>query len=221
MQAGISASYTYKMKNTIRYKSRRLKEYDYSYPGAYFITICIDDRKCLFGDVVSGKMILNKLGKIADKCLINIPAHFKNTEIPIHVVMPNHVHAVVNIYESDIAIDNMVGGRYICHLQEEGLPKGIPERRQNQRLPVMIGTYKAAVSREINKLYKDVRFKWQRYYHDHIIGTEKALENIYNYIINNPYNWQVDLENEEYLKTLTGKEREKKAKNFYKGLTGK
>ena len=47
------------------------------------------------------------------------------------------------------------------------------------------------------------------------------MENIYNYIINNPYNWQVDLENEEYLKTLTGKEREKKAKNFYKGLTGK
>ena len=212
---------TMKQKKLFENKSLRLKEYDYNLPGAYFITICVDDRKCLFGDVVNGKMALNELGKIADKCLIDIPAHFENTEIPINVVMPNHVHAVVNIYESDIAINNMVGGRYICHLQEEESPKSTLERRQNQKLPVIIGTYKAAVSREINKLYKDVRFKWQRYYHDHIIGTEKALENIYNYIINNPYNWQIDLENEEYLKTLVDKEREKKAKEFYKGLTGK
>ena len=189
------------------------------------MTICIKDRKCLFGGVVNGKMVLNEIGRVADKCLIDIPGHFDDTEIPIHAVMPNHVHAIVNIYGSDIEIvnclDNMVGGRYICHLQGGKLITDKPDRRQNQKLPVIIGTYKAAVTREINKLYEDVKFKWQRYYHDYIIGTERALENIYNYIIYNPHNWQTDLENKEYLKTLSIKEREKKAKEFYKGLTGK
>jgi REP element-mobilizing transposase RayT len=168
------------------------------------------DRKCLFGEVVEGKMVLNKMGKIADKCLTDIPSHFENTEIPLHIVMPNHVHAIVNIYEEDFEI--RVGGRYICHL---------PKRRQNQKLPVIIGTYKAAVTREINKLCPSSRFKWQRYYHDHIIGTEKALENIYYYIMCNPDNWNKDLENEEYLKMLNVAERKTKSKLFYKELAGR
>ena len=203
---------TMKQKKLFENKSLRLKEFDYGHPGAYFVTICIDDRKCLFGDVVNGKMILTALGKIADKCLIAIPAHFKNTEIPIHIVMPNHVHAVVFIFD-----ETFVGQTHAFDSQRRAFD--LQKDRKHQKLPVIVGSYKSAVSKEVNKMFPASNFKWQTSYHDHIIGNERALENIYNYIVNNPYNWQTDLENEEYLKTLTSKEREKKSKEFYKGLT--
>jgi putative transposase len=202
---------TMKQKKLFENKSLRLKEYDYSYPGAYFVTICVDDRKCVFGDVVDGKMVLNALGKIADECLIDIPAHFNNTEIPIHVVMPNHAHAVVNIFD-----EISVGQTHAFDSQRRAFD--LQNDRKHQKLPIIIGSYKSAVTKEINKMFPSVNFKWQTSYHDHILGTEIALKNIYNYIIFNPHNWQVDLENKEYLRTLTMKEREKKAEEFYRGL---
>jgi len=201
-----------KQKKLFENKSLRLEEYDYNSPGAYFITICINDRKCLFGEVVNGMMNLNRLGKITGKCLIDIPNHFDNTEIPIHVVMPNHVHAIVNIYG-----DEPVGQTHAFDSQRHAFD--LQEDREHQKLPIIIGSYKSAVSKEINKIFPSLNFKWQTSFHDHIIGTERALENIYNYIINNPFNWQTDLENKEYLKTLTAKEKEEKAKEYYKGLT--
>ena len=73
-------------------KSIRLKGYDYSQPGGYFVTICTKNREMLFGDVVDGKMVLNSGGKIVKKCWFDIPAHFPNVCLDDFVIMPNHVH---------------------------------------------------------------------------------------------------------------------------------
>ncbi|MEM2174632.1 MAG: transposase, partial [Candidatus Micrarchaeia archaeon] len=78
-------------------RSIRLKGYDYSQPGAYFITICTKDRKCLFGNVIDGKMILNDAGHIAQKCWLEIPDHYPNVILDEFIIMPNHIHGIIII----------------------------------------------------------------------------------------------------------------------------
>ena len=90
-------------------KSIRMKGYDYSQAGLYFITICVQDRKCLFGKVVGvenfqppnlqprQEMILNDAGKIADECWQEIPKHFPDSVLHEHIVMPNHVHGIIEL----------------------------------------------------------------------------------------------------------------------------
>ncbi len=78
-------------------RSIRLGGYDYSQPGAYFITLCTHNRQCLFGDVVNGKMVLNGYGKIVEHCWLEIPQHFEHVELDEYVVMPNHIHGIIII----------------------------------------------------------------------------------------------------------------------------
>ncbi len=81
-------------------RSIRLKEYDYSNVGAYFITLCSFQRECLFGDVVTGEMRLNDMGLMVRECWQRIPAHFLYLEMDEFVVMPNHFHAILFITRS-------------------------------------------------------------------------------------------------------------------------
>jgi REP element-mobilizing transposase RayT len=78
-------------------RSIRLKGYDYSQPGLYFITICCQDRACLFGNVMDGEMKLNDAGKITDEYWMEIPKHFPNTVLHEHIVMPNHIHGIIEL----------------------------------------------------------------------------------------------------------------------------
>jgi len=80
-------------------KSIRLKGYDYSREGLYFITICTHNRECLFGEIVDGNMILNEAGKIADACWQDIPNHFPNAVLHEYIVMPNHVHGIIELVD--------------------------------------------------------------------------------------------------------------------------
>lgn len=82
-------------KNKYRIESSRLKKWDYSAPGHYFITICTKDRKCLFGNVTRGKMILSEMGKIAEQYWREIPDHFNHVKLDEFVVMPNHIHGII------------------------------------------------------------------------------------------------------------------------------
>lgn len=82
----------------------------------------------------------------------------------------------------------------------------------------MVGSYKSAVTKQINELYLGIKFHWQRYFHDHIIRTERALQNIADYIRLNPARWNEDLENENFRTGLTMKERKKLSKEFYSKL---
>jgi len=116
-------------------RSFRLKGYDYSQAGLYFITICVQDRKCLFGEIFGADvvwvknfqppqvMILNDAGKIADECWVEIPEHFPNVVLHEHIIMPNHVHGIIELKRIDKISDNIgnetVGTRHVVSLQPD------------------------------------------------------------------------------------------------------
>ena len=87
-------------KNKFRIKSSRLKDWDYSTPWWYYVTICTKDMKCWFGEIRNGKMIYNQIGKKAVEYFENIPKHFLSSEIDYFIVMPNHVHGIIIINDT-------------------------------------------------------------------------------------------------------------------------
>jgi putative transposase len=159
-------------------KQNRLKDYDYSRNGCYFVTICTDNRKEIFGNIANSKIILNKYDRIARNSWLDIPNHHKNVKLDVFVVMPNHIHGI-------LIIDNPVGNGPACSSIK--YPK-------TDNLSTVIGSYKSAVSKQINQL-KNIKFKWQKSFHDHITRTDKSLDNIRKYIINNPAKWDRDENN--------------------------
>jgi REP element-mobilizing transposase RayT len=83
-------------------RSIRLKGYDYSQAGLYFITICCQDRKCLFGKIINGEMVLTDAGEIARECWLEIPKHFPNVVLHDYVIMPNHVHGIIEFVGENV-----------------------------------------------------------------------------------------------------------------------
>ena len=82
--------------------SLRLKDFDYSQTGAYFLTLCTQKRACLFGDVVDGEMRLNDAGRVVEQCWLEIPNHFPRLDLDAFVVMPNHVHGILVITDGPV-----------------------------------------------------------------------------------------------------------------------
>jgi hypothetical protein len=96
-------------------RSIRLKGYDYTQAGAYFLTLCTHNRECLFGDVVDGEMVLNKFGKIADYQWHQIPRFFPNTVLDEFIAMPNHFHGITMITADNDIVDHIVGAKHPVH----------------------------------------------------------------------------------------------------------
>ena len=156
-------------------RSIRLKEYDYSQTGAYFVTVCVQDRKFLFGDIIDGTMQLNKYGQTAMECWGKIPRHFMDVTSDVFVVMPNHLHGIVVIVND--------GRGMACHAPTNRyFGKPIPNS-----LSTIIGSFKSAVTKYIN-LSRNTSgaIVWQRNYYEHIIRNKNELNRIREYIINNP-----------------------------------
>ncbi|MGH7909725.1 MAG: transposase, partial [Thermodesulfobacteriota bacterium] len=151
--------------------------------GYYFVTICTKNREEWFGEFESGKMILNKFGKIAKNFWIEIPKHFKNVGLDEFIVMPNHIHGIVII----------VGNAYPSTKLGTGMRS--LQNRTKVLLSRIIQQYKSSVMREINSLQNDFYFQWHKSFYDHIIRNEKTLNNIREYITNNPLKWEFDIEN--------------------------
>ena len=167
-------------------QSIRLRGYDYTQAGAYYVTMVTYQRECLFGEIVEGEMRLNELGQIADECWRAIPDHFDHVELGAYVVMPNHVHGIILIKEANAD----VGAQQVGATHESPQPCGpIPGS-----LGAIIGSYKSAVSRCIGQEY-DIAGIWQRNYHDRIIRNRRELDAIWCYIEANPANWDEDKEN--------------------------
>ena len=82
-------------------RSIRLKGYDYSQAGLYFVTICCQKRACLFGEIINGEMVLNDAGKIANQCWLEIPNHFPDAKLLEHIIMPNHIHGIIELAEAE------------------------------------------------------------------------------------------------------------------------
>lgn len=157
----------------------RLRGYDYSEPGMYFVTICTEYRACLFGDVRAGLVDLSHAGLVVESWLLSIPRQFRSVAIDSHVVMPNHLHAII-----------MLGG--------------VDDLDNEAPLPLLgdvVGWFKSMSTRDyilgVRKGYWPPFSErlWQQRFHDHIIRTETALEKIQDYIEANPSQWQLDENN--------------------------
>jgi len=149
-------------------KSNRLKKYNYSQCGAYFITICTKNKELLFGEISAGKMMLNECGIIVDNEINNISSHYDYIEICHHVVMPNHVHLIIEICAT------------------AGAASGAPTDENPKAIGNVVRGYKSGISRLIGFS------PWQRNYHDHIIRNEQEYIRIAEYIETNPEKWQYD-----------------------------
>jgi len=190
-------------KNKYRVESIRLKGFDYSSAGEYFVTI---DTKAMvewFGTVRDGRMILNEAGKIAHQLWLDIPANHANVVLDDFVVMPNHVHGIIGLTEvgtnrrvvcRDEQID-VVCRDVINHVSTEKSSKqhGGATRQHNpmfsqHSLSFIVRSYKGRVSYEIHKEHPD--FAWQARFHDRIIRDEKELNRIREYIRDNPGRWE-------------------------------
>jgi REP element-mobilizing transposase RayT len=172
-------------------KSIRLKGYDYSSPGYYFVTICTQNRVCLFGEIINGKMQLNDAGNMVDLQWATLPHRFKNIRIDEYSVMPNHFHAILEIV-SPVGTP-LVGAPTGMGVAGAGAPtRGAPA------LGEMIGAFQSIVTVEYIRGVKTNNWQsfqkklWQRNYWEHIIRNDQELMRIRYYIKNNPSNWNCD-----------------------------
>ena len=166
------------MNEMPRRKSTRLKGYDYSSVGAYFVTLCTHNRKCLFSTIVgaiheSPENKLTEYGKITKQIIEMLPDRF-NILIPKYIIMPNHVHLIIEINN-----DN-----------ENRAIRESPLQRQRSVLDKTVGFLKMNASKKIHDTY-DGKI-WQRSYHDHIIRCEKEYQKIWKYIDSNAIKWEND-----------------------------
>ena len=169
-------------------RSIRLKEYDYSQDGYYYVTICTRNRECWFGDIVNGEMKLSDIGKIVEQYWIEITKHFDNTLLDVFVMMPNHLHGIVVIENSFKDRDRVNRCRGVaCNAPTNVSPKP-------KSLPTIIRSFKSAVTNWCNR-HNFSYFQWQRNYYEHIIRNENELNKIQEYIINNPLQWGLDENN--------------------------
>jgi putative transposase len=205
-------------------RSIRLKEYDYSQAGAYFITIVTWQRECLFGEIVNGEMILSSFGMIASQQWEKLPKRFKNIELGAYMIMPNHMHGIILISEGRGTAENpkdldVKSTRRALTRDGDGrgtaenpknldaeLTRRAPTREQFQKpvrgsIPTIIRSYKSAVSYRINLMRRsDGLPVWQRNYYEHVIRNEKDLQNKTEYIQANPLLWEQDEENPSHIK---------------------
>lgn len=169
-------------------RSVRFMAHDYN-GGIYFVTICTADRSCLFGYIAEGVIHLNELGEFAAQNLRFITDHYPYAECPLFVVMPNHIHAIIYI---DSQYPHCVGARRAS--PEKEIDGNSMQKISHHKglLSVVVGGFKSAVTHFSNT--HNIGFAWQRSYYDRIIRDTEALNNIIDYIENNPMNW----ENDEY-----------------------
>ena len=170
-------------------RSIRLQGYDYAQAGAYFVTICTQNRECLFGDVVDGAMRLNEFGEIVRLTWEDLPNHVANIVLDAFVVMPNHAHGVIFI------TDSVVVGAGSEPAPTEPAPTQHTQPRRYP-LPEIIRQFKTFSARRINELRGTPGISvWQRNYYEHIIRDDESLNRIRRYILENPQRWAMDREN--------------------------
>jgi putative transposase len=160
-------------------RSIRLKNYDYTQPEYYFITICTYHRENTLGIIQNGEMECSKFGKIAEVYWQRLPTIFSYMKLDEYVIMPNHIHGIIQIIETsqnpNITNPNSKSG---------SIPHSINAIVQN---------FQSITTRKINKL-ENIRGTpfWQRNFYEHVIRNEISLMEIQKYIRNNPLQWEMD-----------------------------
>jgi putative transposase len=189
-------------------RSIRLKGYDYSQAGAYYVTIVAQNRACLFGDVVNGEMQLNDAGKMLQAEWEALPQRFPNIELDEFIVMPNHFHGTLVITDRSANVGATPCARPGLGQPQSGSgqPQGIAPTEHDPVLGEIIGAWKSIVTdqyidgvHQLNWQSFD-RKLLQRNYWEHIVRDESELNRIREYIINNPANWETDDNNPKNVK---------------------
>lgn len=172
-------------------KPNRLQGFDYSQDNLYFVTSCVKNRVCCFGTVSNGEMTPNDCAKIAQKQWFWLGDQYPYVVLHAFVVMPNHIHGIIEINRSNIVDCGSVGtGRDVGSGRDLSLQRQ-PTIPKIKSLSELIGAFKTTVSKQIH-LVGFPEFAWQRSFHDHIIRNESSYQNIIHYILNNPSKWQED-----------------------------
>ena len=149
-------------------KRNRLKGYDYSQQGAYFVTICAKDLQELFGAIAMGELCiahpaLSRVGTIVEAAIENIPQIYPDVEIDRYVIMPNHIHMIIILDQADA-----------------------DKNKNSKSIPSIMRSFKTMVTKDAGESF------WQASYHDHIIRNEADYQRIWQYIDNNPATWADD-----------------------------
>jgi putative transposase len=176
-----------------RRRSIRLRAYDYTQAGAYFITIVAHNRAMLFSDIAGGESRLNDFGRIVEEVWTNLPKHYSGVQCDAFIIMPNHIHGIITLKESDVG----AGFKPALHIsiveQRAGLNPA-PTRRHG--LPEMVRGLKTFSARGINeRRHTPGAPVWQRNYYEHVIRDDGELLRVREYIMNNPLEWETDREN--------------------------
>ena len=171
-----------------RRRTIRFQAFDYSQAACYFVTICSKDNRCIFGHVVDTKMQLNSLGTIVEECLVAVPRHFNNAEIPVHSIMPNHLHAIVvlraNASSCRTSESKQHARRNLCCSQSSG------------SIPTIVRSFKSAVTRAARAAFRKPSLDvWQRNYFERVIRSDDEFRKTWQYICENPARWDFDPEN--------------------------
>jgi putative transposase len=184
-------------------RSIRLKGYDYSSAGSYFITICTYQRECLFGEISNGEMQLNQYGQIVQLHWQNLPKYHPRLQLDEFVVMPNHMHGIL------VLKDN----RDVFHDRNDGVGAGLVDKfsvekqklsakpaptvdtgiERDRGISEIIRGFKTFSARRINQIrHKPGIPVWQRNYYEHIVRDESSFQKIRQYIQTNPIAWEID-----------------------------
>ena len=173
-------------------RSIRLPDYDYRQPGGYFVTICAQNRVCLFGEIIERRMRLNAAGQMIHAVWSTLPRRFPQMETDAFVIMPNHVHGII------VLTDDPNVGASLVDAQEDGAPTRAAPTGSSASLGDIVGAFKSMTTvRYIDGVKNDGwpvfdKRVWQRNYYEHIIRNRKDLERIRRYIQENPARWDRD-----------------------------
>ena len=174
-------------------RSVRLKNYDYSTDGAYFITICTQNRESLFGNIGNGCMILNNAGRMIKTVWDDIPQYYPGIGIDVFQIMPNHVHGIIFVGATPCGCP--IGKP--CPDDRPGQAQG-PAPTKKLSLPDVVHRYKTMTTCEYIRNVKQNQWKpfdgklWQRNYYEHVLRNDESMQKTREYIVNNPLKWEFD-----------------------------
>ncbi|MGD9732324.1 MAG: transposase [Desulfamplus sp.] len=183
-----------KFKNKYRIASARATWWNYGWAGAYFITICTQNREHFFGEIKNYRINLSRVGVIADILWHEIPYHAKNVELGSFVVMPNHIHGILILTENNTnTVETLrVETLHATSLQQKNQNKTMSAiSPKPDTVSAIIRSYKSAVTKHANRL--GFTNGWQSRFHDHIIRNDAEYQRINDYIETNPSNWENDV----------------------------
>lgn len=166
-------------------KNLRMKSFDYNQAGYYFVTICTNGRLPYFWNIENGELVLNDYWNLIQDFVKDTPKHFLFADIDAFIIMPNHIHAIIIIGENT----SLVGNADLRSLRDETMFQD----RTKMMLSKIIHGIKSSCTREIRKNYGDYEFAWQKSFYDVIIWNEEQLYKTRQYILDNPKNWESDV----------------------------